>query len=44
MKIVMGIFLLLFLGGCGSEKSEAEADEEAEAQTLKQKRNYQEAK
>ncbi|MDB4492626.1 hypothetical protein N9022_01985 [bacterium] len=31
MKIVMGIFLLLFLGGCGSEKSEAEAEAEAEA-------------
>ena len=26
MKIVMGILLLLFLGGCGSEKSEAEAE------------------
>ncbi|MDB4341300.1 hypothetical protein OAA12_04085, partial [Akkermansiaceae bacterium] len=34
MKVVMGIFLLLFLGGCGSEKSEAEAGVMAEGQVF----------
>ena len=34
MKIVMGIFLLLFLGGCGSDKSEAEADVVVEGQVF----------
>ncbi len=34
MKIVMGIFLLLFLGGCGSDKSEAEAEADVVADVV----------